>query len=79
MPTWARVFVLLTGMIAWLAIVAVSLFMQQIPSAVIVGFPAALWIALAGASSIGRGRADQTDEEPAAVASAATDQEGDPA
>jgi hypothetical protein len=75
MPSWARVFVLLTGMLAWLAIVGVSLFMQQIPSAVIVGFPAALWLALSGASTIARGRANQ-DEDPAAV-EAAPEREAD--
>lgn len=74
MPAWARVFVLLTGMIAWIAIVAVSLFLRQIPSAVIVGFPAALWIALAGGNSIARRRASR--DEPAAV-EAATETEGD--
>lgn len=68
MPQWARVFVLLTGMIAWLAIVGVSLFLQQIPSAVIVGFPAALWLALAGSNSIARRRANTTADEPAEVA-----------
>jgi len=71
MPQWARVFVLLTGMLAWLAIVGVSLWIKQIPSAVIVGFPAALWLALAGSNSIATRRA-QPDEEPAAIA-------GDPA
>jgi hypothetical protein len=76
MPSWARVFVLLTGMIAWIAIVAVSLFLRQIPSAVIVGFPAALWIALAGGNSIARRRANRDDT---AAVEAATDQEGDPA
>lgn len=76
MPAWARVFVLLTGMIAWIAIVAVSLFLRQIPSAVIVGFPAALWIALAGGNRIATRRA--TRDEPAAV-KATTDKEGDPA
>lgn len=74
MPAWARVFVLLTGMIAWLAIVVVSLFLQQIPSAVVIGFPPALWIALAGGNSIARRRA--TRDEPA-TAPATTDQEGD--
>jgi cobalamin biosynthesis protein CobD/CbiB len=73
-PTWARTFVLLAGMIAWLAIVGVSLFLQQIPSAVIVGFPAALWIALAGSNSIARRRAEQTTDEPAAET--ATDEQG---
>jgi len=63
-------------MIAWIAIVAVSLFLRQIPSAVIVGFPAALWIALAGGNSIARRRAVR-DEPTASVA--ANDQEGDPA
>jgi type VI protein secretion system component VasK len=76
-PTWARTFVLLAGMIAWLAIVGVSLFLQQIPSAVIVGFPAALWIALAGSNSIARRRANASEDEPAAAA--AVDEESESA
>jgi membrane protein required for beta-lactamase induction len=74
MPGWARVFVLLTGMLAWLAIVIVSLLLRQIPSAVVVGFPAALWIALAGSTSIARRRVSRN--EPAVV-EAATETEGD--
>lgn len=77
MPTWARVFVLLTGMLAWLAIVGVALFMREIPSAVIVGFPAALWLALSGGTNISRAGTDQ-DQPPAAV-EASPDREGDPA
>lgn len=78
MPQWARVFVLLAGMLAWLAIVGVSLWIQQIPSAVIVGFPAALWLALSGTTSIARRRAEQAEPEPTAD-EAATEQEGNPA
>lgn len=77
MPQWARVLVLLLGMVGWIAIVAVSLLLEQIPSAMIVGFPAALWLALAGGSTLARRGANQ-DEEPAAV-EAAPEEEGDPA
>ena len=77
MPQWARVLVLFLGMVGWIAIVAVSLLLEQIPSAMIVGFPAALWLALAGGSTIARRGANQ-DEESAAV-EAASEQEGDPA
>lgn len=78
MPQWARVLVLLIGMIGWISIVAVSLLLEQIPSAMIVGFPAALWLALAGGSTIARRGANQDEADPAAV-EAATEQEGDPA
>lgn len=57
MPQWAKLFVLLTGMGAWLAIVVVSLFLRQIPGAVIIGFPAGLWLALSGGNTIARKRA----------------------
>lgn len=73
LPKWARTFMLLTGMLAWLAIVGVSLLLKKIPDAWIIGFPAALWLALTGESRIGRRRASQS--EPAAV-EAATEQEG---
>lgn len=76
MPAWARVFVLLVGMSAWLGMVVVSLWLKQIPSAVIVGFPAALWLAISGGSTIARRR--ESRDEPAAV-EAATETEGDPA
>lgn len=74
MPQWTRIFVLLTGIIAWIAMVAVSLWLKQIPSAVLIGFPAGLWIALRGASSISRERAETT--RPADDV-AATETEGD--
>lgn len=76
MPQWSRIFVLLTGIGAWLAIVVVSLWLREIPSAVVVGFPAGLWIALRGASTIG-GR--QSDDESPAPEPAASDREGDSA
>jgi hypothetical protein len=57
MPLWARLFVLLVGMLAWLAMVGVSLWLKEIPSAVLIGFPAALWLALSGGDSISRKRA----------------------
>jgi hypothetical protein len=72
MPSWARTFVLLTGMTAWLAIVGVSLWLGQIPSAVVVGFPPVLWTALAGVNTITRKRAAVKKE-------AAADEEADPA
>lgn len=75
MPQWARVFVLLAGMIAWLAMIGVSLFLQQIPSAVLIGFPAGLWLALAGTSTIGR-RSGQNAEVPVEPPAAPTDREG---
>jgi hypothetical protein len=76
MPKWARTFMLLSGMLAWLAIVGVSLVMRKIPDAWIIGFPAALWLALTGESKIPRRRASRS--EPAAV-EATTDREGDTA
>lgn len=76
MPKWASTFVLLVGMLAWLAIVAVSLWIKKIPDAWIIGFPAALWLALTGESRIARRRANQS--EPAAEL-AATDREDDSA
>lgn len=57
MPQWARTFVLLTGMIGWLALVAGLLLTRQAPSAALVGFPAGLWIALNARSSIAKKRA----------------------
>jgi hypothetical protein len=74
MPRWASTFVLLVGMVAWLAIVSVSLWIKKIPDAWIIGFPAALWLALTGESRITRRRANQ--DEPAAEV-ATTDREGD--
>lgn len=70
MPQWARLFVLLVGMLAWLAMVAVSLWLKQIPSAVLIGFPAALWLALSGGDTIARKRASVRRTSKA-------DQEGD--
>ncbi len=77
MPQWARHLVLLISMLGWIAIVAKSLLLEEIPSAMIVGFPAALWLALAGGSTIARNRANQGDD-PAAL-DAAAEEEGDPA
>lgn len=74
MPAWAKTFVLITGTLAWLAIVAVSLWLRQIPSAMIVGFLPALWLALAGRNSITQDGAPQQEES--AAAGAATEQEG---
>ena len=78
MPQWARLFVLLVGMLAWVAMVAVSLWMQQIPSAVLVGFPAALWLALSGGDTIARKRARSArTAKVTKAAEIATDEEGD--
>lgn len=66
MPQWARLFVLLVGMLAWLAMVGVSLWLRQIPSAVLIGFPAALWLALSGSDTIARKRASTRTAEAAA-------------
>lgn len=74
MPQWARLFVLLVGMLAWLAMVGVSLWLKQIPSAVLIGFPAALWLALSGGDTIARKRASTTRKVKAARAA---DKEGD--
>lgn len=73
MPKWARTFMLLSGMLTWIAIVGVSLWIKKIPDAWIIGFPAALWLALTGESRITRRRASQN--EPAAT----SDREGDSA
>jgi hypothetical protein len=62
MPAWAKTFVLIIGTLAWVAIVAVSLWLRQIPSAMIVGFLPALWLALAGRNSISQDGA--TQDEP---------------
>lgn len=67
MPRWARTFVLLAGMLAWLAIVAVSLLIRSIPDAWVIGFPAALWVALTGESRISRRRTSTDADEPAAA------------
>lgn len=59
MPQWAKLFTLLVGMAAWLGIVIVSLWLKQIPGAVVVGFPAGLWLALSGGNTIARKRAQK--------------------
>jgi len=74
MPAWAKTFVLITGTLVWVAIVAVSLWLQQIPSAMVVGFLPALWLALSGRNSISQDGAT-TDSTPPAEA-AANEQEG---
>jgi hypothetical protein len=61
MPRWARTFVLLTGMLVWVVMVGVSLWLKQIPGAILVGFPAGLWVALNGRSTIARKRATQDE------------------
>jgi hypothetical protein len=59
-------------MLTWVAIVAGSLWLRQVPSAVVVGFPAGLWVALAGRSSIAKKRAQA---KRAAALGAADDEE----
>lgn len=78
MPNWARMFVLIVGMLAWVGIVIVSLRLEQIPSAMVIGFPAALWLALAGGRTIAA-RRDQQDEPAAGDEVATPDEEGGPA
>jgi hypothetical protein len=55
-------------MAVWVAMVAVSLWLKQIPGAILVGFPAGLWVALNGRSTIARKRATKDpvidDDEP---------------
>lgn len=74
MPQWTRILVLLTGLVGWVAMVAVSLWLKQIPSAILVGFPAGLWVALRTTSNITRGRADDAQTADDATA---TETEGD--
>lgn len=65
MPPWARNFVLIAGMLVWIAIVGVSLWLKQIPGAVLMGFPAGLWVVLVQRRRITKDEAGQ-DTEPAA-------------
>lgn len=76
MPQWAKLFVLLLGMVTWVAIIAVSLWLKQIPGAVLIGFPAGLWVALSGGTTIARKRARKAR---AAAEVSTTDKEGDAA
>jgi hypothetical protein len=78
MPQWARLLVLLLGMITWVAIVAVSLWLRQIPGAVLIGFPAGLWVALSSGTTIARKRAAKAARAAAEIASS-TDKESDSA
>jgi hypothetical protein len=57
MPAWSRNLVIITGMLGWAAIIGASLWFKQIPGAVVLGFPAGLWLAVAGKNTITRGRA----------------------
>jgi len=63
MPPWARTFVLLVGTIAYIAIIAVSLWQGEIPSSALVGFLPALWLALNARSTIARNRARKKIDE----------------
>ena len=68
MPGWAKTFVLVIGTLSWVSIVAVSLRLEQIPSAMIVGFLPALWLALSGRSSVAReDPAEELAEEEGSV------------
>lgn len=57
MPSWARTFVLLTGMLVWVAMIGATIWLKQPFGTLLVGFPAGLWIALNRRSTI--------SEEPA--------------
>lgn len=63
MPAWARNLVLIVGMLGWVAMIGVSLWLKQIPGAVLIGYPAGLWLALSGRSKISGNRvsADQSE------------------
>jgi hypothetical protein len=75
MPQWAKLFVLLVGMLMWVGIVAVSLWLKQIPGAVVIGFPAGLWVALSSGTTIAKKRARRKQ----AAGAAAAEEKGDPA
>lgn len=69
MPEWAKILTLIVGLLGWLATMLVTLSQGQLPDAVTLGVPAALWIALAPPITIGRGRggsgADNGEVAPA--------------
>ena len=52
MPSWARTFVLLTGMLVWVAMVGATIWLKQPFGTLLVGFPAGLWFALNRRSTI---------------------------
>lgn len=69
MPAWAKTFVLIIGTLTWVGIVIVSLRLEQIPSAMVVGFLPALWLALAGRNTMPQdgAQSEQTATPPAAT------------
>lgn len=75
MPAWAKTFVLIIGTLTWVGIVVVSLRLEQIPSAMVVGFLPALWLALAGRNTMPQDGA-QPEETAQPPAAGAADQEG---
>lgn len=76
MPRWVKVSVLLVGMLGWLVMVIGSLWLRQMPSAFVVGFPAGLWMAVSRADSLARKRASRGPHR-AAVKAAADKTKGD--
>lgn len=75
MPRWLKVSVLLVGMLGWLVMVVGSLWLRQMPSAFVVGFPAGLWMAVSRADSLARKRADRPHK--VAIKAAADKTKGD--
>ena len=57
-------FVLIVGMAMWVAMIGVSLWLQQIPGAVLVGFPAGLWVVLRGGNRTISRDAEPDREDP---------------
>ena len=72
MPMWAKAFVLIVGTLSWVAIVVVSLRLEQIPSAMVVGFLPALWLALAGRN----GATQDEEQQPEDSATPSAEGEG---
>jgi len=56
MPSWLRNLTMLVVLTAWLAVIAVSLLRGELPSAPVLGIPAALVIALAPPGIVNRRR-----------------------
>jgi len=53
-PQWLKTLVMLVVLLAWLAVVTVTLLRGQLPDAAVLGIPAAVVIALAPPVAIGR-------------------------
>lgn len=71
MPRWAKTFVLLTGMLMWVAMIGATIWLKQPFGTLLVGFPAGLWYALTRRSTI--------SEEPAQSGQAVQKTTEDPA